>query len=149
MCRFIRCLRLQFHFIKWVFENSGSAAVKKAAKSFLLTADAEELLDIALMATIAVEDLIITRLGDAGVRFDVSMLDQTLTDFILRCKYLIVDRGALTSKTSYANILMRILGNEPLVYQVGNVDRVIGPPDAATIDRCFDRMNGWLTLAVQ
>ena len=72
--------------MKWVFENSGSAAVKKVVKTFLLTVDAEELIDIALMGTIAVEDLIITRLGDAGVRFDVSMLDQTLTDFILRCK---------------------------------------------------------------
>ena len=73
------------------------------------------------MADTGCEDLILVTVGDRGRLLDVSRLDLSLVHFVMRCKQLIVDRVAVTSKVTYTGILMNMLAKEPVVFRVGNV----------------------------
>ena len=109
LCRFIRCLSIQMKFLLYVMEHL-TGKPRDAAEEFLLTCDNEEFLDVALMADTGCEDLILVRVGDRGRLLDVSRLDLSLVHFVMRCKQLIVDRVALTSKVTYTGILMNMFG---------------------------------------
>ena len=121
-------------------DNSGLVA-----RDFLQNVSAEGLLLTAMVADAFDEGLLFTRFFD-DERVDLGVIATKIKEYFDRLDFLFVDAGVLASP-GYTSVMMEILASGQLQAIAAGKPKQLVAPDRSTVDRCLERMRGWVALS--